>query len=680
MLNINKRLGIIYFVIFAAMTAIILRVFYMQIIRGSEYDKIAGSRIGVNLIDKAPRGEITDRYGERLVTNKACYSLALTKTNVTDDQLNGVILKTLLLLDTDIQSTLPIDENMNFTFSDDNEKKEWFESDKYKKYVNSSMTAQEAFDALCEKLYKISGEYSLSDRYKILSVRYEADKHGFSPVSPYVLADDVSMEAIAEIKESADSFPGIVITNSYKRKYENGGYLSHVLGRVGKMNDAEYEKYKSLGYSYSDSVGKQGVEKEAEQYLRGTDGVKGSGGDDGGIINKTPMVPGDNVVLTIDMDLQRTLEDSLKKRILKISREGGEKTGKDANAGAAVVVDVKNGDILACASYPTYDLAEFSSSYSTLSNDKNRPLLNRAASGTYTPGSTFKPLVAVAAMESGKLKPNEKITDEGIYKFYEDYRPRCWIWSEYHTTHGSINVSQAIEKSCNYFFYETGRRCGIDILDSYARSFGLGQLTGSGLPEEVSGYIAGPESKKKLVKNVDEQGWYGADTLQASIGQSIHAFTPLQIADYISTIANGGTCYKLNLIKSVRSASDGSLVYESRPEARSSVKMSSQTLEAVKVGMKNVVDEGSARAIFTGYPIEIGGKTGTAQLGKKSSNNALFAAFAPYDDPQIAVCVVLEHGVRGTNAAYVAKDLFDEYFGLNEEAVSAFNEENNLNE
>ena len=677
MLNINKRLVIIYFTVAAAMAVIMMRVFYMQIIRGEEYNRISGSRIGVNLVDKAPRGEITDRYGEKLVTNEASYSLALTKADITDEELNGVILKTLSLLDNVPQSTLPIDENMSFTFSNDDEKKKWFENDKYKKYINISMTAKDVFDVLCEKLYKISEEYSLSDRYKILSVRYEADKRGFSPVSPYIIAENVPFDAIAKIKESSESFPGIVITNSYTRKYENNGYLSHVLGRIGKMNDTEYEKYKPLGYSYNDSVGKQGIEKTAEQYLKGTDGVKGSGGEDSTIISKAPMVPGNNVILTIDMQLQRTLEDSLKNRIQKISREGGEKKGKDANAGAAVVIDVKNGDVLAMASYPTYSLDNFGSNYSALTADKNKPLLNRAASGTYTPGSTFKPLVAVAAMEEGKLKPTEKITDEGIYKFYEDYRPRCWIWSEYHTTHGSINVSQAIEKSCNYFFYETGRRCGIDIINSYAKNFGLGQLTGSGLPEEVSGYVANPESKKKLFKNVDEQGWYGADTLQAAIGQSIHAFTPLQIADYVATIANGGTCYKLNLIKSVRSASDGSLVFQSNPEARSTVKMSADTLKAVKVGMKNVVDEGSARAIFTGYPIQIGGKTGTAQLGSKSSNNAIFTAFAPYDDPQIAVCVVLEHGVRGANAAYVAKDLFDTYFGLNEEAVSAFYEENN---
>lgn len=295
-----------------------------------------------------------------------------------------------------------------------------------------------------------------------------------------------------------------------------------------------------------------------------------------------------------------------------------------------------------------------------------KPLWNRAVSGTYTPGSTFKPLVAIAALETGAITADEKIKDEGIYRFYEDYQPKCWIWQENKATHGSINVSSAIQNSCNYFFYETGRRVGIDVIDNYGAKFGLGEYTGVELPEEVKGNVSSPEYKKKVVKNQWDSGWFGADTLQTAIGQSYNAITPIQLANYAATIANGGTRYKVNLIKSVRSSLDNSVVMENKPTVAETIEISDGNLNAVKEGMKNVVDEGSAHAIFSGYPIKIGGKTGTAQLGKNASNNAFFIAYAPFDAPEIAVCVVIEHGVRGANAAYVARDLFDYYFGIAE--------------
>lgn len=679
MFGARGRFGFIYLVIVIAFACLLVRLSELQLINGSEYDKLAGSKLTMNLADKAPRGEITDRYGEMLVGNKASYSLALLKTDISDDELNGVIFKVLNMLDEEgkvFEDSLPIaPDNLQFTFGSDDERRKWIKESGHEKQLGGAENGVQALSVLASEVYHINSSYSQEDVRRIAGVRYEAEKRGFSPLSPFIIAEDVSVALVSKIKEAGDEFPCIAVTNSFVREYYNDGFASHILGRTGKMNEEEYKKYKERGYGYNDNIGKQGVEKLAEEYLRGVDGVKGSAEGTGSkvsLIDKTPAQPGSNVVLTIDMDLQRTLEDSLKSRIEKIRRSGGEKTGADANAGAGVVVDVKNGDILACASYPTYDLSDFKEMYSKLSEDNNKPLWNRAVSGTYTPGSTFKPLVAIAALETGNLKASEKIVDEGIYKFYEDYRPRCWIWSEYHTTHGSINVSGAIEKSCNYFFYEAGRRTGIDKIDEYGSLFGLGEYTGTGLPEEVKGYIASPESKKKVVKTVTEQGWYGADTLQAAIGQSIHSFTPLQIANYVATIANGGTRYKLNLIKSVRSGIDGSLIQDTVPQVEAQIDMNSANLNAVRLGMKNVVEEGSARAIFTGYPIQIGGKTGTAQVGTKVSNNALFAAFAPFDDPEIAVCIVIEHGVRGANAAYVAKEIFDEYFGLNDDAVSAF--------
>jgi len=650
----------------------------MQVIKGEEFNKMSGNKVGINLIEKAPRGEITDRYGEKLVGNKKSYSVILLKNELPDNELNDVILNILNILEDEeiyFSDSLPIDpDSFELTFENNVQRYEWFEQYGYKKYINPEMDGEELLFSIAENIYGISAKYSDYDIRRVAGVRYEADTRGFSPISPFVLAEDVSVEIVSKIKESSEKYPCIAVSNSYVREYHNEGYASHLLGRIGKMNEKEYNIYKEKGYGFNDYIGKQGVEKLAEEYLRGKDGIKANLNNDSEVklIDDSSAIPGANIVLTIDMDLQRVLEDSLANRIKKISSTGGIKSGKDANAGAAVVVDVKNGDILAIASYPTYDISLFNKQYSELSNDKNNPLWNRAASGTYTPGSTFKPLVAIAALESGNIKSKEKIFDEGIYKFYEDYRPRCWIWSEYQTTHGNINVTSAIEGSCNYFFYEAGRRTGIDVIDEYGNKFGLGEYTGSGLPEEVKGYIASPENKKKVVKNETEKGWYGADTLQAAIGQSIHSFTPMQLANYVATIANGGTRYKLNLLKSIRSGIDGSKIFEKSPEIAEQIQMKPENIDAVRRGMKNVVEEGSARAIFDGYPIQIGGKTGTAQVGSRVSNNALFAAYAPFDKPEIAVCVVIEHGVRGSNAAYVAKDLFDEYFGLNADAIAAF--------
>ena len=384
------------------------------------------------------------------------------------------------------------------------------------------------------------------------------------------------------------------------------------------------------------------------------------------MLNDTEPVPGNYLILTIDSDLQRVTEESLAKNIENIRRSSGvkPKDGADCNAGAAAVIDVKTGDALALASHPTYDMSRFDEDYSALLEDEARPMVFRAVNGTYSPGSTFKPLTAIAALQSGNLSISEIIEDKGVYKFYEGYQPTCWIWNEYKMTHGKQNVTAALENSCNFFFYEVGRRLGIDALGKYAEKFGLGVSTGIELNEETAGHMASPEYKKQVVQNLTSQDWYGGDTLQAAIGQSYSLFTPLQLANYAATIANGGTRYKVNLIKSVRSSVDGSVVREFEPEVRESIDMDEDVLNAVKQGMKKVADEGSASEVFSNYGVQVGGKTGTAQLGN-GSNNAVFIAYAPFDDPQIAVAVVLEHGVRGTNAAQVAKDIFDKYFNLN---------------
>ncbi len=667
--NSKYRFMILKIVMAVMVVAIFARLFELQIIDGRKYLETANARLSTSVTTKAPRGDILDCYGNPLVGNKVGYSVVIRKSDIDNDELNNVISKVVEILYTtgsSIDDSLPISETTpySFTFEDknnsgstDDEKKQWFESNKYiDKYINSSMSADDVMYTY-QSIYGVSG--SLYDEHirRIIGVRYEADVNGYSASTPVTIATDIDISAVTQLKELRDYLPGIDISEDYVRTYNYPGLATHILGRVGKISSEEYEANSSKGYGINDIIGKQGIERWAEEYLRGKDGMKGTStnidGEDVELIEEVDPVPGNYIMLTIDKDLQETLEKSLESKIKSI--------GNDCNAGAAVVLDVNTGDCLAMASYPTYDMSRFDEDYASLIENKSNPMINRAVSGLYSPGSTFKPLTAIAGVQTNNLSLNETIECTGVYRYFEDYQPVCWIWSENHLTHGKQNLTEAIENSCNVFFYELGRRLGIDKLDEYAKKFGLGEYTGIELTEEASGHMASPEYKAEVVEDVVSRDWFDGDTIQAAIGQSYSLFTPVQLANYCATLANGGTRYKVNLIKSIRSSVDGSLVEEFKPQVEEEIDISEEALQMIHDGMKKVVDEGSASSIFEGYPIQVGGKTGTAQLGS-GSNNAIFMAFAPFDDPQIAVAVVLEHGVRGTNAGQVARDVFDAYF------------------
>lgn len=669
------RFLILKIITFLMMCAVLVRLFALQIIDGESYKQVADTRVITNIVEKAPRGQIYDRYGVSLVSNKVGYSVVMQRAGMDNEELNEVFERVTGLLkenDCEYYDTFPLTappyryvfEDVNGENGTEDESEKWFESNVYHKQLDREMSATALIDKFKE-IYEIDTSYTEEQVRRIIGARYEAESHGFSSVTAFTLADDVSVEVVTRIKESKDDYKGITISNSYVRSYDMPGVASHILGRTGRINAEEYAQKKKSGYGMNDMIGKQGIELWAESYLRGTDGTTGIsravGAQDNPVFDNIDPVPGNYLVLTIDSELQKYTEDSLKRTIESISANGTERKGKDCNAGAAVCIDVKSGDVLACASYPTYDVTTFEKDYADLVLNDANPMWNRAVSGTYSPGSTFKPLTAIAALQSGAVGVNEIIRDEGVYRYYADYQPACWIWNDYEATHGPVTVSTALENSCNYFFYEVGRRMGIDKLNDYAQKFGLGVYTGVELREEASGHMASPEYKKQVVASVTERSWFGGDTLQAAIGQSYSLFTPIQLANYTATIANGGTRYKVNLIKSIRSSVDGSVVKEFTPQVEEKIDMSSRALNAVKDGMKKVTDEGSARDIFSGYSIAVGGKTGTAQIAN-GSNNALFVAYAPFDDPQIAVAVVLEHGVAGTNAAYVARDIFDKYF------------------
>ncbi len=674
----NGRMLFIKIVLVAMIGLIVWRLFDMQIINGEGYNNLSSQRVSANIVDKAPRGEITDRNGKVLVTNRKGYLIKLQKTSDSDEELNAMLLKLFKILEDDgmvLEDTLPLSahEPYQFTFANEDEKSIWFYE---RKSLNEDMTPDEVYEYFRDG-YGVSEEYSADTQRKLIGQRYEMRKAGFSINTPYILAEDISPTVVTKIKERQDEFQGVSITQDYFRKYTSENLGAHILGRVGKIYQEEYAELKQKGYGMNDLVGKEGIEKICEEYLRGTDGNKNVYyGKSAELLGNSDVssVPGDYVVLTIDSNLQEVAEKSLEENIKKIAAAGAgrERRGGDCDSGAAVVVDVRNGDILTLANYPNFNPETFNEDYNILLEDAAKPLWNRAISGTYTPGSTFKPLTAIAALSTGAITADTEIECAGVYTFFEDYQPNCWIWSEQRQTHEVQNVSMAIQNSCNIFFFETGRLTGIDAIAEYAKKFGLTQKTGIELSEEKNGNVSSPSYKKTLYENPDEQKWWAGDTIQTAIGQSYSAFTPIGLANYAAAIANGGTVYKTHIIGSVHKTTNDATTYERTPEVLNKVEIDPADLHSVKQGMRGVADEGSARQIFSEYPIEIGGKTGTAQISKKSSNNALFIAFAPFENPEIAVCVVLEHGLRGANAAFVARDIFDEYFGFNNETAGEF--------
>lgn len=677
----NARLIFIRVIIIVLGIVLAVRLYNLQIINGEAYLQASNSRSTTTIAEKAPRGDIKDRNGKTLVTNREGYSLIWVKTAASDKEVNRMLVKLAEILKQsgyELEDSLPVsDYPYTYIFKDsnsdgtaDDEMAEWFEG---KKRLELGMSAEEVIDVYRD-VFGIDEEVPEEFVRTVIGIRYEAEVNGFSFSTPYTIAQDVDIEVVTQIKEQRSEFQDIEVTSDYFRQYEFGSLAAHILGRIGKIDN--YEQYRDKGYAYNDVVGKQGIEKICEDELRGSDGRKMVNSTDNGELlglHNEDAVAGNYVVLTLDADLQMVAEESLKNTILDIAQKGkdaGAQKGGDANAGAAVVLDVKNGETLALATYPSYNPETFNDMYSELSNDENTPLWNRAISGTYSPGSTFKPLTAIAALETGAVTITEQLLCDGIYKYFKDYQPKCWIYLDYHLTHGWENVTDAIEDSCNLYFYEAGRRTGIEALEKYASMFGLGEYTGIELTEESKGNMAGPEYKKKI--EGEDAVWYGGDTIQAAIGQSYSNFTPIQLANYIATIANGGTRYRPHIVKSIHKTSDGSLVKKTEPVVENQIQLNAENLDAVKRGMYGVVDEGSASKIFQGYDIEIGGKTGTAQGSSNDSNTALFVAFAPYYDPEIAVCVVIEHGVRGVNAAPVARDIFDEYFGLGESVVETY--------
>lgn len=665
----NLRFNILTAVVFVIGCILLCELINLQLIHGDEYRVLSNSRLTRETVIHADRGEILDRNGIKLVTTSTGFSLNLYRTTTDNDQLNDNIYKIIKVLEEneDKQVDNLILTINPFGFSTDNEDsiKRW----KKNNNLQDEFSAEECFWALKDK-YKIKNE-DLEEARKIMAIRYEITQKGYSNIRPVEIASNISKNSVLKFSEENGKFSGIDIVTLPIVTYNYGSMASHLLGYCGKITQEELVG-KGKEYTDNDLIGKTGIQYVFEKYLRGKNGIRQidmdvNGNITGEYITEEPIV-GADVELTIDADIQSVAEKALKDDIEKIANGGYAETS-DATSGAVVVMNTKTGELLAMASYPDFEPQFFVNGISTekyQEYQEKQALYNRAISGAYAPGSTFKMVTAMAGLETGNVSAEEKIGCTGVYPYA--HKPVCWYYSKYRGGHGGLNVAQAIQHSCNYYFYEVGNRIGIDVLASYSSYFGLGRKTGIELPSESSGCIA---SKSKA--DSENREWYLGETLSAAIGQSYNNATPIQMAKYISILVNGGHQIEVTTIKAVKN-SDGTEV--SKDEVNRYVNgllgvddsnveekvFKEENVKAVLDGMKNVTTEsgGTAYSVFKDSSVTVGGKTGSAQAGKKT--HAWFVGFAPFEDPEIAVVAIVENGAHGAYAAQIAKDIFDSYF------------------
>lgn len=657
----------------------------LQVVNGEKYRLEVQQRVVRKRQVSAPRGEILDRYGEILATNREGFNIMLYKTSLDNDVRNKMLLELVQVLnkwETTYRDTFPILVNpFSFDLEDEASVLKW----KKRNNFEESLTAEEIFYKFLEK-YKVSDIYTVEEKRIIVAMRYELEMSGYSSYTAYEVGTDVGKEVISEITERSDEFPGVSIEIQPIRTYPNNNLASHILGYIGKISQEKYAELKTSGYSMNDNIGKDGIENVMEYYLKGKNASQKLEIDDLGRYvvtgDNSGVVAGAQVYLTIDSKLQEVTEKALKENIEKIARGEYKEGSSQAKSGAVVAIDVNTGEILAMASYPDYDPNVFVKGVSNAEwkelNNESKPMFNRNILGLYSPGSIFKMVVAVAAMEEGVIDENTIIKDEGIYTKYTNPQPKCWIWSpSTRRTHGEINVADAIKYSCNYFFYQVSELLGIEKIEEYAKLFGLGEKTGIELPGEKKGIVAGKTYSESVNKK-----WLPGHTLSAAIGQSDNTFTPIQIARYIAILANGGTRIKPHIIKNVIN-SDGTEVSKEElteyfeetlgvttdSEYPEKIDISKITLKKIFEGMESVTGDsgGTAYSTFKDFEIKVAGKTGTVQVGNKD-DNAWFLGFAPYDNPEIAICAVIEQGSHGTYTAPIIKAILEEYFVIKEES------------
>lgn len=663
----------------------VTQLYKLQIIEGEEYYEKSRNSIVTYEVVPAARGSLLDRYGRELVTNRSCSNIIIdTDELFAQDDPNAIILQLVEILDACGDSyidELPVTMEPPFEYTEMSD----VDKTRLDAYIQDKVTQGEALAegassvelmAYFRSRYGIDNSYDARQTRIIAGVRYALNMHYIVKTSDYIFAEDVSIEAVTSLLES--NLPGFDVKESFVRKY-NTSAAAHIIGYVGLMNEAEMEKYSEMGYSYNAVVGKDGAELAFEEYLHGVDGeAQVTSNSSGTVISRVytkEPEPGNNVYLTIDIGMQSAAEKILKNYIettnaeREITNTNIELYGLDEDVrdmitgGAVVVVDVDTGEPLCMANYPTYDISTVMELYSELLEAENAPLFNRALMGAYAPGSTFKPVTAIAGLNEGIVEVNTTVKDEVTFDKYAwaGYAPTCWIIGK--GSHGEVNATGAIRVSCNYYFYYVSDFLGIDRMSEYAYNFGLGRSTGIELSESI-GNMGTQEYKQETFG----EEWRIGDTLQSGIGQGYNLFTPLQIAEYCAALANNGTRHSASVLKSVCSYDYSENVYDRRSEELSRVESAQENYDAVKLGMYQVANDpiGTAYETFWDFRVEVAAKTGTSQLGEDVTNNAVFMCYAPYDDPEIAVAVVVEKGYAGSAVAPIARQVMDYYFSFKE--------------
>ncbi len=647
----------------------------IQIIDGPEYAAASNAVSERTAVISAARGEIVDANGQPLVFNEQGYSIIFNHAYFPSEQSerNAVISMLIDLFETNSIEwidNLPLvfDENGAIAYKEESDSliKEMKSEDMLN--LNEYATAQNCYDALISR-YKLE-KYPAEKQRKIASVCYEMKRLFFSIGNPYTFASDVPESIVSYIKENSGKYQGVDVQVVPVRQYADGTLAPHVLGRIGAIDADEYKKLKDSGYKITDFIGKSGIESAMEEYLKGTDGEETIYWDgDGNKSSEVTVQPvhGNTVVLTIDSGLQRVAQDSLRNTLLDFAgSEGGNMVD---DAGAVVVINCKTGAILACASYPTYDISNYSENAKALNEDPAAPLWNRALLSTYATGSTMKPSVAVAALEEGLVVESDTVYCSGMYTYLgQDFK--C----EQSHKNRFVNVISGLEESCNTYFYEVGKNLGIGKMNEYRTLFGLGSKTGCELGE-ATGVLDSPEYRSSL-----GQTWLPGFTIQSAIGQAGNLFTPIQLANYCAVIANGGTRYKTHFVKSIKSYDYSQTIVETKPEILSQMHLSETTLDTVQRGMLAV---GVKSSYFKDCPIQIAAKTGTSQEIRQLNghsvkiNNGFLIAFAPYDSPEIAIAVVGEGFRAGSKLSPVVAEIVKYYFGQSD-TMQANQQENIL--
>lgn len=652
-----------------------LRLIFLQLVNGDDFKSQATNTTDYKFTVTAARGDIVDSRGERIATSVTGYNVVLNKLLMGDEDLDGMLQKIVELLRANGESwndTLLIsqpDAAGNYTFTAEEgstRDQKALAAMKDNLGLQQYATANDVMEKLVED-YDLAS-YPLSWQRTLGGIHYEMQLQAFSNVNNFIMAENVSEATVATIKEHSLSLPGVEIVETSTRSYEQSTVLPHVLGRVGKITAEKWKvtdengqttyPLREKGYNMNDIIGISGLESAYEDELRGKDGVETITRNSDGVIVDTALTtvpePGHTVQLTIDSRFQKAVDKALAENIDMINRVYNTGSMKAA-AGAAVVLDVKDGSVLAASNYPSFDQNLYATQYSEYSADESLPLFNRALQGLYTPGSTFKPAVAIAALDTGLINRYSTVNCTRVYTYYKDYRPKC---TQHGHGNGPIDVVNAIKWSCNIFFYDVGRRLTSDVYDAYAYKLGLGQRTGVEVSEAV-GHLTS-KNDSNYMESLD---------VQAAIGQGNTVVTPVQLATYAATIANRGTRYRTHFVKAILDSNTGEVLQETQPEVMDVIEDKGETFDLIQQGMIGVSQTISALA---NYPYTIACKTGTPQRSEgyysgssyRHYTNTMMIAYGPTEDAQIAIGIVVEYGGGGARAGNLMADIFNAYFAM----------------